>query len=93
MNTETRMTEEERLLQLEAEADKLRQDIAQRKTQQRPNAIAQVLALIAEFDLSRKDVESPTWRKRAFKARKPRADAGIPRGPRKPKLVETAKAA
>lgn len=48
---------------------------------ERPNAINQVQALIARYNLSRLECESPSWP--TPKQRKPRSDVGKPRGPGK----------
>lgn len=52
---------------------------------ERPSAIAKVLALISQYSLTRAECESPTWP--TAKKRGPRSDAGIQRGPRKPKAA------
>ena len=71
------------LEKIDAERADILARIEAETAKKRAAALGNVLALIVFHKLTRAECESPTWRKRAY----------AKRGPRKPKLVEAAKAA
>ena len=63
----------ERLERVRAEAASLQRQVDEQLAKDKPQALNEVFALIARYKLTRQEVgASPSWRKRAFKARGPR---------------------
>ena len=66
-------TLEQRLQRVQAEAAALQRQVDEQLAKDKPQALNDVFALIARYKLTRQEVgASPSWRKRAFKARGPR---------------------